>query len=157
MSQVNSLLPLQLLRSGQLLALSANSQGGLLIQKPFFAEFAGPGAAVGGSFDVKCTFVYVLGTVEFQAPATYAERQEAFQQRMTYLQKLQEITSEEAPLSRARSIVNQLNQWCGIDEVNNIPNELIAQLIAVFPETVAIARQQRLQEQPARTEATQSL
>ncbi len=145
MSQTSSP-PLQLLKSGQLLALTTDCQGALLIQKPYFAEFAGPGAAVGGSFDIKCTSVYVLGVVKFQAPASLSERQQAFQQRMGYIKQLQEITSEQTPLRRARAMVNQLNQWCGVDEVRNIPNEIIAKLIAVLPETVAIARQQRPQE-----------
>lgn len=137
--------PLQLLKSGQLLSVAPDCQGWLLIQKPYFAEFVGPGAAVGGSFDVKCTSVYVIGAVQFQAPETHLERRQAYQQRIIYIEKLQEISSEPSPLSCARTMVNQLNQWCGIDQVKSIPNEWIAQLIGALPQTIAVARQQRPQ------------
>lgn len=150
MSQASSP-PLQLLKSGQLLSLTADSQGWLLIQKPYFAEFAGPGAAVGGSFDIKCTSVYVIGNVKFQVPETHAERQQSYQQRITYIEQLQEITSDPSPLSCAHTMVNQLNQWCGVDEVKNIPNEWIAQLIGALPQTVAAARQHLPHGTPTQT------
>jgi len=143
--------PLQLLTSGQLLALAADCQGWLLIQKPYFAEFVGPGAAVGGSFDTRCTYVYVIGDVKFQAPATQAERRQAYQQRIHYIEKLQAIAAEPSPLSRACSMIHQLYEWCGLEEVNRIPSELIALLIGVLPSTVATARQKRPQDLPVRT------
>lgn len=157
MNPVTSLPPLQLLTSGQLLALAADSQGWLLIQKPYFAEFVGPGAAVGGSFDVRCTNVYVIGQVRFQAPVPQAERQQAYQQRIHYIEKLQEIASEPSPLSRARSMVQQLYEWCSVEEVNQIPSELIALLIGVLPGTVTIARQERLQDRPRDAQQPPSL
>lgn len=133
--------PLDLLKTGQLLALTSDCRGGLIIQKRFYADFVGPGAAVGGSFDVNCTSVYAIGKVEFYAPTTYEERQQAFQMRITYTQKLGEILLELAPLPRAFLIINQLSQWLGVDKVKKIPPELIAQLGGVLPRTAAIALQ----------------
>ncbi len=164
MDPANSLLPLQLLTSGQLLALAPDCQGWLLIQKPYFAELVGPGAAVGGSFDVRCTYVYVIGKVRFQAPTTPAERRQAYQQRIHYIERLQEIAAEPSPLRRACSMVHQLYEWCGMDEVNRIPSELIALLIGVLPSTVIKAQskppesprsiQQRQRQQPGTGQPT---
>lgn len=138
--------PIQLLKSGQLLAIAADCQGGLILQKPFYAEFVGPGAAVGGTFDIQSTSAYVLGKVQFLELTTYAERQQAFQKRIAYIKKFQEtILPEQSPLRRACLIMNQLYQWFGVDETKRIPNELMAQLVGVLPGTIAIAQQQSAQ------------
>lgn len=139
--RTSSRVPIDLLKSGQLLALKPNCQGGLIIQKPFYADFVGPGSAVGSSFDVTCTSVYAIGQIEFYAPTRYAERQQAFQKRMAYSQKLTEILLEDSPLHRAFSIINQLSQWLGADKAQKIPPELIAHIGGLLPKTVAIALQ----------------
>lgn len=137
--------PIQLLKSGQLLAINADCQGGLILQKPFYAEFVGPGAAVGGSFDIQSTSAYVLGNVQFLELTTYAERQQAFQKRIAYIKKFQNLLLEQTPLRRACLIVDQLNQWFGVDETKKISHESMAQLAGVLPGTVAIAWQQYTQ------------
>ncbi len=134
--------PLDLLKTGQLLIVRPNCQGGLIIQKRFYADFVGPGAAVGGSFDVSCTSVYAIGNVEFYAPTTYEERQQAFQKRIAYAQTLGEVLQELAPLRRAFLIINQLSQWVGADKTKRIPPELIAHLGGLLPRTVAVALRQ---------------
>ncbi|HEY9649268.1 MAG TPA: hypothetical protein V6C95_01295 [Coleofasciculaceae cyanobacterium] len=144
--RTSSRLPIDLLKSGQLLALKPNCQGGLIIQKPFYADFVGPGSAVGSSFDVTCTSVYAIGQVEFYAPTSYAERQQAFQTRMAYSQALTKILLEDSPLHRAFCIINQLSHWLGADKTQKIPPELIAHLAGLLPKTVAIA----LQHYPAK-------
>lgn len=144
--------PIQLLKSGQLLAIAADCQGGLILQKPFYAEFVGPGAAVGGSFDIQSTSAYVLGNVQFLELTTYAARQQAFQKRIAYIEKFQNILLEQSPLRRACLIVNQLYQWFGVDETKKISNESMAQLAGVLPGTVAIACQQHAQSSAARPE-----
>lgn len=138
--------PIQLLKSGQLLAIAADCQGGLILQKPFYAEFVGPGAAVGGSFDIQSTSAYVLGNVQFLELTTFTERQQAFQKRIVCIENFQEtILPEQSPLRRAFLVVDQLHQWFGIDEVKRIPNELMAQLVGVLPGTIATVWQQYTQ------------
>lgn len=141
--QVNSgsaSLPLSFFKSGQFLSLTADGQGGIILHKPFYADFVGSGAVVGSSIDVNCTSVYVIGSVKFDAPTTYSERQQAFQQRMAFSQQLQDIVQVEAPLRRALLILNQLCQWVGAEEAKKIPNELIARLAGLLPRTVELAR-----------------
>jgi hypothetical protein len=137
-----SRVPLDLFKSGQLLVLKPNCRGGLIIQKPFYADFVGPGAAVGGSFDIQSTSVYVMGEVEFYAPTTYEERQQAFQTRIAYIQKLQEVLSVSSSIHRACLIIHQLSLWLGVSHVRRIPFELVAQLGGVLPKSVEIAWQQ---------------
>jgi hypothetical protein len=137
-----SYLPLDLFKSGQMLALKRECQGGLIIQKLFYADFVGPGAVVGGCFDIQCTSVYAIGKVEFDAPATYAERQQAFQKRIAYVEQLKEILLVPSSIERACAIIRQLSLWLGANQVRRIPCELIAQLGGLLPETVALAWQQ---------------
>lgn len=134
--------PLNLLKSGQLLMIKPDCRGALIIQKRFYADFAGPGAAVGSSFDVDCTSVYVIGDVEFYAPATYTERQQAFQKRREYCETLQSMVIIPAPLDRATTILDQLSLWLDVTVISEIPSGLIAQLAGVLTKTVTIVRQQ---------------
>ncbi|MEQ9552038.1 MAG: hypothetical protein RIM23_20820 [Coleofasciculus sp. G3-WIS-01] len=135
--------PLDLFKSGQLLAIKPDCQGALIIQKRFYADFAGPGAAVGSSFDVECTSVYAIGEVEFYAPATYTERQQAFHKRMAYCETLQSIVVIPSPLDRATTTLHQLSQLLDANVISEIPSALIAQLAGVLTKTVNIIRQQR--------------
>lgn len=141
-------LPLSFFKSGQFLCLTPNCQGGLIIQRPFYADFVGPGAAVGSSFDVNCISVYAIGKVEFCVPATYSKRQQAFGQRMAYSQQLQDIVEQEAPLHRSILMLNQLSQWVGAEEATKIPDELVARLAGVLTKTIKVARKTSLQATP---------
>lgn len=147
--RTSSRVPIDLLKSGQLLVLKPDCQGGLIIQKPFYADFVGPGSAVGSTFDVTCTSVYVIGQVEFYAPTQYAERQQAFHKRMAYSQTLTEILLEDSPLHRAFRLINQLSQWLGADKARTIPPELIAHLGGLLPTTAAIALQHHEAKNPS--------
>lgn len=148
-------LPLSFFKSGQFLCLSPECQGGIIIHKSFYADFVGPGAVVGSSFDVNCTSVYVIGSVKFWVPTTYAERQQAFQKRMAYSQQLQELVGQGAPLQRCALILNQLSQWVGAKEANDIPDELVARLAGVFTKTVKMTRKTYLKT-PAQTQPSPS-
>ena len=134
--------PLDLFKSGHLLALKPNCHGGIIIQKPFYADFVGPGAAVGGGFDINCISVYVIGTVEFYAPATYTQRQQAFQRRIYYSETLQKILGISSPIHRACAILKGLSRQLGANSIKQIPSELLAQLVGVLTKTVEIARHQ---------------
>lgn len=136
-------LPLSMLKSGQFMTLSSRSRGGLIIQKPFFADFVGPGGAVGGSFDVNCTSVYVVGMVEFEAPETFVDRQASFQHRIAFSEELARISGELSHLKRAYLMVHQLCQWVGMQEARKVPVELVARMAGVLPRTVAAVWQQQ--------------
>lgn len=137
--------PIQLLKTGQLLALAENSQAGLIIQKRYHAEFVGPGAAVGGIFDLSCTAVFTLGKVEFWVPSTAAQRSQTYQNRIACIEKMRQIIDVQSPLRRAYLIIKQLSHWYSREEVATIPEEALGKLVAVLPETVACAWRQYAQ------------
>jgi hypothetical protein len=137
---VSNQVPLSFFKSGQFLSLTNDCQGGIILQKRFYADFAGPGAAFGSSFDVDCTSVYVIGAVKFSALSIYSDRQQAFKKRMAYCDRLQKITRLEDPLKRAFSILEQLYHWVGAQETEKIPDELVAMLAGLLPQTIELVK-----------------
>ncbi|WP_404788285.1 hypothetical protein [Altericista sp. CCNU0014] len=135
--------PIELLKSGQLLAVTDGATSGIILQKPFFAEYIGPGAAIGGLFDLKCVTIYALGQAEFTAPATLEERQEAFRRRIDQIETMQTLCQEEVPLRRAIDLLDMLCDRFGIDEIRSIPNDVLAKVVGVLPGTIAMAWQKQ--------------
>ncbi|EKQ69477.1 hypothetical protein OsccyDRAFT_2105 [Leptolyngbyaceae cyanobacterium JSC-12] len=129
------------LQSGQLLTIAPDSPGSLLIVKSFYVDFAGPGAAVGGEFDRRCTAVYVVGTVRLQTIANQSDREDAIQTRLTYAEQLAHIVDYPNPQQRGRAIVQQLAEWLPGNLSLTIPAELTAGLAGVLPTTVQMAWQ----------------
>jgi hypothetical protein len=140
MLRPNSKLLSQLQR-GELLTIDSHCSGGLLIVKPFYVDFAGPGAAVGGEFDRHCTGVYVIGAVRLKQPKTYAAREEGIYTRIAYSERLSTILNMTAPLRRSCSIVEQLKQWVCSARVDRIPAELMGKLACVDATTINLALQ----------------
>jgi hypothetical protein len=135
--------PIELLKSGQLLAVTDSEPAGIILQKPFFAEFIGPGAAIGGLFDLKCVTIYTLGKAEFTAPATQEERQLAFRRRIDNIAAMQTLCQAEAPLRRAIDLLDMLCDRMGTTEIRSIPNEVLAKIVGVMPGTIAMAWQKQ--------------
>ncbi|MGF1601634.1 MAG: hypothetical protein ACFCU8_06380 [Thermosynechococcaceae cyanobacterium] len=136
--------PIELLKSGQLLALSKDEPAGLILQKPFHAEFVGPGAAVGGMFDVQCVTIHTLGKAEFTVPENKEERQVAFNQRLEDISLIQTLC-DEVPLKRAIALLELFREkQFALDEIQTIPNEVLAKLVGVLPSTFEMAWQQQL-------------
>lgn len=137
-----SMQPIEMLKSGQLLSLAHNHSAGLILQKPYYAEFIGPGSAVGGMFDMQCVTVHTLGKTEFEVPETIDERQNAFQKRMEDIETMQQICEKELPIDRAIAVLEMLSQDFLQEEIQTISNEVLAKLVGVLPSTIASAWQQ---------------
>jgi hypothetical protein len=60
--------------SGKLLMVDSRRRNGLILIKPFHAEFAGPGAAVGGAFDVDSQQAIPVGDFCLVCPVSAADR-----------------------------------------------------------------------------------
>jgi hypothetical protein len=140
--------PIELLKSGQLLAVTDSLSAGVILQKPYFAEFVGPGAAVGGMFDIECVTLYALGDAEFTVPATMSERQQAFRRRIEDIEMMQQLCESDVPLHRATNILKLLCDRFGTDEVRSIPNDVLAKLAGVLPGTIQMAWQQEFNVYP---------
>jgi len=132
---------LRRLTNGHVLAIAPDSVGGLLLVKPHFVDFAGPGAAVGGEFDRNCIAIYQLGSVRFQALLGQRDREEAIQTRLTYAEQLSVILDVPHPLQRGCLIIEQLSSWLPGNLSLTIPETLIAGLAGVLPRTVQMAWQ----------------
>jgi len=137
---------LRRITSGHLLAIAPDVKGGLLLIKPFFVDFVGPGGAVGGEFDRSCIAVYPVGTVRCQPLLTKYDRQEAIQTRITCAEQLAAICDRPHARDRADQIIQQLADWLPGNLSLLIPAELTAGLVGVLPDTIRLAWQTPNQE-----------
>jgi hypothetical protein len=62
----------------ELLIVSPHRRNGLILFKRYHAEFAGPGAAVGGLIDRDCQRVLPIGNLSLISPESSEERQRAY-------------------------------------------------------------------------------
>lgn len=131
------------LSSGQLLIVDGTRRSGLIIQKRYHSEFAGPGSAVGGFFDVGVQHLFPIGDLSLVAPApsAYDQRQQAFSTRRQWLRLTEQLTESTAPLMRASLLLERFSQYFDNAMIDVLPNEVLANLIGVMPTTMAIARQ----------------
>ncbi|MGQ9836765.1 MAG: hypothetical protein ACUVRV_02055 [Cyanobacteriota bacterium] len=142
-SLVKQIEPGQLIRSlssGQLLMLDPHRHSALIICKAFHAEFAGPGAAVGGPLDIESGNVLPIGDVALLHPQNHQERQNAYSKRLHWMRWLQQITDNPLPAQRARVLLFSLEEFFSTDLVSQLPDEILARLVGVLPQTIAATR-----------------
>ncbi|MDJ1183934.1 hypothetical protein [Roseofilum casamattae] len=128
------------LKSGQLLTVSKSRRNGLIVYKPHYAEFAGPGAAVGGSCDLDCYGVYPVGNLDLVSPDTLEDRQRAFATRLQWVKFTNKFTNHSNPLDRAQGILQHFEAFFGAKTVATIPDIAFALMVGVFPQTIEKAR-----------------
>ncbi|WP_228056342.1 hypothetical protein [Microcoleus sp. LEGE 07076] len=129
------------INSGQLLMVDSRRRNGLILIKRFHAEFAGPGAAVGGVFDVDSARAIPVGDFCLVCPQSPEERQKAFGIRRHWVRLTEQLTAKPAALERAQMILTQFEQYFDAETVAQIPDEALALLVGVFPQTIQAARQ----------------
>ncbi len=130
----------ELIPNNELLLVNPRRRGGLILFKHYHAEFAGPGAAVGGQFDLDCQEVLPVGNLSLIPPESADERQRAYLIRRQWIRLTKEITENHDPWQRARRILEQFEGFFNSDTVNQIPDEALALLVGVFPHTIRIWR-----------------
>ncbi len=128
------------LNSGQLLMVSSRRRNGLILFKKFHAEFAGPGAAVGGFFDVDCKRALAVGDLSLVYPEDQEERQKAYLIRRQWIRLTHQLTENAVPLKRAQLILNQFENYFPPDVVAKIPDEAFALMVGVLPQTIRMIR-----------------
>lgn len=131
--------PVELLKSGQLLSIGGSEGAGLIIQKPFFAEFVSHGAAIGGLFDLQCVTVYTLGDVQITVPDEKADRQSAFQRRIEDIEAMQDLCQSDSSLERGVAVLKLLCEKFDHQQIQTIPNDVLAKLVGVLPGTIGAA------------------
>lgn len=128
------------LHSGKLLVVNSQRKNGLILYKDYHAEFAGPGAAVGGQFDLNCQRVLPVGRFSVIEPKSHEDRQKAYLIRRQWTRLTRQLTEEPEPLQRAHKILTQFEAFFDAQTVAQLPDEAFALLIGVLPQTVGMAR-----------------
>jgi hypothetical protein len=128
------------LRDGTLMMINDRRAGGLILCKEYYAEFAGPGAAVGGLFDTDCTRLIPVGNLSLLTPQSHDDRQRAFKIRRQWIRLTQQFTDCPVPLQRAQMILNQFETYFGAKTAAQVPDDVFALLVGVLPHTVRLAR-----------------
>lgn len=119
----------------ELLIVSPRGRNGLILFKRYHAEFAGPGAAVGGLIDRDCQQVLPIGNLSLISPESSEERQRAYLIRRQWVRLTIEIIDKLTPLQRAQRILNLESE-----QRAQLPDEALALLVGVLPETIRKAR-----------------
>jgi hypothetical protein len=132
---------LRQLTSGQLWMVNSRQRNGLIIYKQFYAEFAGPGAAVGSFFDLASHQVLPVGELSLICPEDHEERQKAYLIRRQWIRLTYQLTDNPVPTQRAQMILNQFDNYFGANTVAKIPDEAFALMVGVLPQTVTMLRQ----------------
>lgn len=131
---------LECLRSGQVWMVNSRRRNGLILYKSFHAEFAGPGAAVGGFFDQDCQRVIPVGKLSLILPETHKDRQNAYLIRRQWIKLTQQFTDQSVPLQRAQMILNQFETYFDRETIARIPDEAFAMLVGVLPYSVRMVK-----------------
>ena len=129
------------INDGKLLVVNSRKRNGLIIYKRFYAEFAGPGAAVGSFFDLNCEGILPVGDLSLIHPEDQAERQKAYLIRRQWIRLTQQFTDNPMPLQRAQLILNQFENYFGVETIAQLPDDAFALLVGVLPHTIQRARQ----------------
>lgn len=128
------------INSGKLWIVNSRRRNGIVLYKKFHAEFAGPGAAVGGALDANCDRITALGNLSLVEPKSYEDQQKAIRIRLQWVRLTQNFTDKPIPLERAQMILEQFKTYFDESIVDSVPDEAFSMLVGVFPHTVREAR-----------------
>lgn len=131
---------LKQLHNKELLIVNARRRNGIILYKPYHAEFAGPGSAVGGLFDLDCQRVLPVGNLSLLHHESADERQRAYLIRRQWIRLTRQITENPEPLRRAQMILNQFEHYFDNETIAQLPDEAFSLLVGVLPYTIAKVR-----------------
>ena len=132
------------LKSQKLFIVNPRRKNGLIVYKKYHAEFIGPGAIVGGQFDVNATDVIFVGNLSLIEPQNPEERRRAYKMRRQWVKLTKQITDNPIAIERAQVILNQFENWFDVETVENLPDEAFALLVGVLPQTIRKVRNSEL-------------
>ncbi|BAQ66000.1 hypothetical protein [Geminocystis sp. NIES-3709] len=115
-------------------------KNGLILIKTYYAEFAGPGAIIGGCFDQDLETVIPVGKLSLIEPSNPQERQRAYLIRRQWVRLIKQITDNPVPHERAQVILNQFEHWFDAETARKVPDEIFALIVGVLPCTITKAR-----------------
>lgn len=130
------------LQSKELLVINPRRKNGLILYKPYHAEFAGPGAAIGANFDEDVIDVVPVGKLSLATPKTPQERINSYLIRRQWVKLAKQISDNAIPQQRAQVILNQFEHWFDLETAMSLSDETFALLVGVLPQTMKKVRTQ---------------
>ena len=130
------------LQEGKLLVVNPGRKNGLIIYKRYHAEFAGPGSVIGSVFDLDATKVLPVANLSLVIPRTFQEKISSYLIRRQWVRLIKQITDNPLSIERAQVILNQFEHWFDAETTAVIPDQAIALLVGVLPQTVKKVRHQ---------------
>jgi len=126
--------------SGELWVVNSRRRNGLIVMREFHAEFAGPGAAVGGGLDEDIIKIIPIGNLSLLEPESAEAHQNAIKIRLQWIRLTQNFTDQPEPNDRARMILEQFKTYFDQATVDTVPDEAFAMLVGVLPQTIRRVR-----------------
>ncbi|MEO1404240.1 MAG: hypothetical protein AAFV72_23725 [Cyanobacteria bacterium J06635_1] len=127
---------LEKLRSGKLWVVNSRRRNGIIIYREFHAEFAGPGSAVGGEFDIDCQKIIPLGNLSLIEPESPEDQQKALKIRLQWIRLTQNFTDQPRSADRSQMILEQFKTYFDQATVDQVSDEAFASLVGVLPQTI---------------------
>lgn len=128
------------LQRGDLLIVNPRRKNGLIIYKTYHAEFAGPGAIIGGQFDLDVSKLLAVGNLSLVTPSNSQTKKQAYKMRRQWVRLTKQIIDNPEPTERAQVILNQFEHWFDVTTVADLPDEAFALLVGVLPQTIRKVR-----------------
>jgi hypothetical protein len=128
------------LRSCKQWIINPRRKNGIIIYKPYHAEFAGPGAVIGGLFDRDVVAIFPVGKLSLIQAHDCEERKRSYLIRRQWIRLFTKILENPDPIERAQVILNQFEHWFDIETAHQVSNDAFARLIGVLPQTIAQVR-----------------
>ena len=125
---------------GDLLIVNPRRKNGLIIYKTYHAEFAGPGAIIGGQFDLDVVRLLAVGNLSLITPNDSQTRKQAYKMRRQWVRLMKQIIDNPQPTERAQVILNQFEHWFDMETVADLPDEAFALMVGVLPQTIRKVR-----------------
>ena len=138
--QANTKRLVERLKAKELLIVNPRRKNGLIIYKKYHAEFAGPGAIVGGQFDLDVTNVMSVGNISLVVPQDSQAKKQAYKMRRQWVRLTKQIIDNPNPAERAQVILNQFEHWFDMETVADLPDQAFALLVGVLPQTIRKVR-----------------
>ena len=142
LSQIENILAK--IKARELLIVNPRRKNGLIVCKKYHAEFAGPGAIVGGQFDADAIDVISVGDMSLIIPQTIEDRKQAYKMRRQWVRLTKQIIDNPSSTERAQVILNQFEHWFDAETVTKLPDEIFALLVGVLPQTIRKVRNAEL-------------
>jgi len=126
-----------------ILAVSEQKKCGLILCKTYHADFAGPGAAVGSPVEQGYNVVIAIGSPELIPVETFGDRYKAYGRRIQWMRWLEKITNYPDPTVRVEKLLAGFEAFFSRQVVIELPDEVLALLVGVLPQTVNTVRSQQ--------------